>query len=484
MPIEVFRAANFDPNALSRTVSLHNHTTGSDGRASYKQIIELGIQLGVDIIAITDHDKVKTSLEARNWARRNRFPVEIVTGSEITTRGNAHLLALGIEHDIPPFLSLSESLNLIHKQGGIGIATHPFYRRLQGGHLGRSRMDYLTRITDPQDRIDGVEIFNGGIAARGSLANDEAMLFYLAHEDHLGAAIGASDTHNLEMAMVLTAVQGADIYDAIRKRQTAVIRQSRQERLHGITHAVLLMREGIFQGAPTLTRRLARRDVNIQAFVSEQTPSSELTALEVLSYSELARFRQLSETRRPAFLASREALKRAYCAITGQDRESMRFFEVDHNIFDGRTSGPPYIINGEDFYYSLSHSGNIGMGSVADIPTGVDVQKIMYGRTAGLRALRDDEITEEAQNGDLSLEEIIAKLWSRNEAIAKGLQTGISRDLAFRSNRLSDNEFTVEPVYHEVALPVWRTRTVERNGYFLTVAAQTTKNIDLGLRWV
>ena len=56
----------------------------------------------LDVIAITDHDETSASLEAREWAARRGYRVQVVPGVEVTTR-EGHLLALFVE-ERPPAL--------------------------------------------------------------------------------------------------------------------------------------------------------------------------------------------------------------------------------------------------------------------------------------------------------------------------------------------------------------------------------------------
>ncbi|HEY9527920.1 MAG TPA: PHP domain-containing protein [Anaerolineales bacterium] len=63
---------------------LHMHTVYSyDGTASVPAVLARTKQVGLDVIAITDHDEIRGALKAVELAPR--FDIEIIPGIEITT---------------------------------------------------------------------------------------------------------------------------------------------------------------------------------------------------------------------------------------------------------------------------------------------------------------------------------------------------------------------------------------------------------------
>ena len=108
---------------------LHVHTHKSKGRKihveginSPEEIIKQAKKNGAEAIALTDHDTF-TYDQAKKYAKK--YDILLVPGEEITTL-DGHLLAIGISEEVKPGLSLNETLDIIHNQGGIGIAAHPF----------------------------------------------------------------------------------------------------------------------------------------------------------------------------------------------------------------------------------------------------------------------------------------------------------------------------------------------------------------------
>ena len=79
-------------------VDLHVHTTASDGQYTPAQIMQKAADLGINTIAITDHDTV-AGLEAGR-AEAEKLGINFVPGIEMNingSRGEFHLLGLGLE---------------------------------------------------------------------------------------------------------------------------------------------------------------------------------------------------------------------------------------------------------------------------------------------------------------------------------------------------------------------------------------------------
>ena len=79
-------------------IDLHVHTTASDGQYTPAQIMQKAADLGINTIAITDHDTV-AGLEAGR-AEAEKLGINFVPGIEMNingSRGEFHLLGLGLE---------------------------------------------------------------------------------------------------------------------------------------------------------------------------------------------------------------------------------------------------------------------------------------------------------------------------------------------------------------------------------------------------
>ena len=103
---------------------LHVHTLYSDGGQSPEAVVRAAAGR-LDVVAITDHDRIAGALRGRDYAREHpELGVDVVIGEEISTL-NGHLLALYLEERVPPGLSAHESIRRIHDQGGLAVAASP-----------------------------------------------------------------------------------------------------------------------------------------------------------------------------------------------------------------------------------------------------------------------------------------------------------------------------------------------------------------------
>jgi predicted metal-dependent phosphoesterase TrpH len=182
---------------------LHIHTLASDGTAGVVEILDhVERNTELDVIAITDHERIDAALAGRAMARDRGLSFEVVVGEEVTTLGG-HLLALWIETAVKPFRSLRSTIAAIHDQGGIAIPAHPLVPYplcAQGFVLRRLLAD------EPRYRPDAIEAFNPTTLGRPM----HARVVRFAEEYGL-ARIGSSDAHALDaIGSGYTTFQGHD----------------------------------------------------------------------------------------------------------------------------------------------------------------------------------------------------------------------------------------------------------------------------------
>ena len=167
---------------------LHIHTLASDGTSGIDAILTHAIEVQqLDVIAITDHERIDAAIAARRLVASRGLPIEIVVGEEVTTLGG-HLLALFIEEPVRSLRSLRATIAAIHEQGGLAVPAHPLVPYplcAQGFALRRLLAD-----EDPRFHPDGLETFNP--TALGRPMHDRVVAF--AAEYGL-ASIGNSDAH-------------------------------------------------------------------------------------------------------------------------------------------------------------------------------------------------------------------------------------------------------------------------------------------------
>jgi predicted metal-dependent phosphoesterase TrpH len=167
---------------------LHIHTRASDGIDPIATILEfVESSTDLDVIAITDHERIDAAVAARRMARDLGHRVEIVVGEEVSTLGG-HLLALFIEERVRPLRSLRTTIGEIHEQGGLAIPAHPLVPYplcAQGWVLRR-----LIHDRDPRVRPDAIETFNPTMLGRPW--HPRVVRFAV---EHGLAAVGNSDAH-------------------------------------------------------------------------------------------------------------------------------------------------------------------------------------------------------------------------------------------------------------------------------------------------
>ena len=196
---------------------LHIHTLASDGVSSVAEILEQAQnRAGLDVIAITDHERVDAAHAARAMAQARGLRLEVIVGEEVTTRGG-HVLGLFIDQRIRPWGSLRSTVAHIHEQGGVAVIAHP----LVPYPLCASARS-IWRLLDDPDPIfhpDGIEAFNPTTAGLRWGARAPAFVAETGV-----AAIGASDAHRAEdVGQALTSFSGStadDLRRAIIDRNT------------------------------------------------------------------------------------------------------------------------------------------------------------------------------------------------------------------------------------------------------------------------
>jgi len=114
---------------------LHMHTTASDGWPAPHQLVDQARRVGLDVIAVTDHDTIEGALRAADYAAR-RAGVDVIVGEEVSSR-NGHIVGLFLERRIRPGMSAAATVHAIHDQGGLAVAVHPFWRTQRRTRAGK-----------------------------------------------------------------------------------------------------------------------------------------------------------------------------------------------------------------------------------------------------------------------------------------------------------------------------------------------------------
>jgi len=122
---------------------LHVHSDHSkDSLITPKDLVYYAKKRGLNAVAVTDHDQIEGSLKI---AREADFLV--IPGMEVSS-ADGHIVALNLQELIPKGLSAQETVDRIHRAGGVAIAVHP-YAWLKGSlrsHVEDAKFDAVETV--------------------------------------------------------------------------------------------------------------------------------------------------------------------------------------------------------------------------------------------------------------------------------------------------------------------------------------------------
>jgi predicted metal-dependent phosphoesterase TrpH len=138
----------FDSPGSWLRCALHAHTTNSDGALPPEKLVEHYEWAGFDVLAITDH-----------WVRTASASTErllVVPGTELDARidgkGDAHVLALGVNADPPSheaeLPTLDEAAAWVTRAGGVAYLAHTYWSGLRA------------EAFESCDGVVGLEVYN------------------------------------------------------------------------------------------------------------------------------------------------------------------------------------------------------------------------------------------------------------------------------------------------------------------------------------
>ena len=173
---------------------LHIHSIYShDATTTVRAILKQAADVGLNVIAITDHDEIRGSLEAQQLAPQ--YGIEVVPGVEVSTR-DGHLVALFVNTLPPAGMSMNDTLIHIGMQGGIAIAPHPFNNLPHS----LSMEAVLGALIDPRTKgvLKGIETHNMGTQNFDRVVQKLSVYLPLAKiassDAHIYWAVGAGRT--------------------------------------------------------------------------------------------------------------------------------------------------------------------------------------------------------------------------------------------------------------------------------------------------
>ena len=133
---------------------LHNHTLYSDGVFSPEKIVNTAIDVGLQAIALTDHDNILSYQVAQNYIKENNLTdkIEVIQGIEVNTlykNYEVHILGYMMNTEDDDFQELlktqqqarvkqtKEIISLLSKKEGIKIKFEDIKKQVaEGGSIG------------------------------------------------------------------------------------------------------------------------------------------------------------------------------------------------------------------------------------------------------------------------------------------------------------------------------------------------------------
>ena len=165
-------------------IDLHLHSNFShDGQSSLEQLIERSREIGLDRIALTDHNTVEGALDLVRMA-----PELAIVGEEVKTR-EGEVIGLFITDYVAPYQTPEQVMDLIHEMGGLTYVPHPLDR-----HRSHFRPE---RVVELAGRIDIIETYNpwcdaAANAAAAGLAADLGKVAATGSDSHSAKELGRS----------------------------------------------------------------------------------------------------------------------------------------------------------------------------------------------------------------------------------------------------------------------------------------------------
>lgn len=227
------------------TLVQHMHTRHSfDSLTEPRLLVERAEELGIDVIAVTDHGTWKGAVEARACAEEAELKLHVILAAEyLTDRGDVIGLFLDREYEEQSAVALCDA---IHARGGLTLLPHPYrWHQLDEELIAR---------------IDLIEVHNSRTAQA-----DNQRAVELAREAGLPGLAGP-DAHRLaELPLARNLFEGDRPADDAGLKQALLHAPRRFETETGsawdewLSQSVKLVRRPTARGAWRLARGALRR---------------------------------------------------------------------------------------------------------------------------------------------------------------------------------------------------------------------------------
>jgi predicted metal-dependent phosphoesterase TrpH len=208
-------------------IDLHIHTNhlSPDSIMSADEAIQTAIELGLDGLCLTEHDRAWEEAEIADLRAKYDFPV--FRGVEVMVKEGGEILVFGLNVNFKTVIDIQTLRNMVLGAGGFMIAAHPFRGFPCNAITEFDKAAELVMKRPVFDKIDALEGFNG----RNMPGNN---VFACQLAEKLGVTTsGGSDAHfKGEMGKCVT------IFQSIVHDETEFLAELKAGRFSGAMNSI------------------------------------------------------------------------------------------------------------------------------------------------------------------------------------------------------------------------------------------------------
>ena len=165
---------------------LHIHTIYSgDCKTSLEQTIARCLDVGMDCIAVTDHNTIAGAVELKRIA-----PFTVIVGDEIET-STGEVIGYFLVEEIPKGLPAAETARIIKEQGGLVCIPHPF-DRLRRSTIQRQTLEEILPFIDIIEVLNSRLLLQRHVIMAERFAKDHRLLASAGSDAHMPGHIGTA----------------------------------------------------------------------------------------------------------------------------------------------------------------------------------------------------------------------------------------------------------------------------------------------------
>ena len=166
------------------TADLHIHTAYSvDSVSGLEQIIEHCCQIGINCLAVADHNTIAGAIKMQELA-----PFRIIVAEEILT-SDGEVIGLFLKKEIPAKLTMEKTIARIKEQNGLVCIPHP-YDTLRFSAFRNQALESIMPQIDIVEVFNARSLFPGGSDKARLLAQKHNKLASAGSDAHIASEVG------------------------------------------------------------------------------------------------------------------------------------------------------------------------------------------------------------------------------------------------------------------------------------------------------